>query len=212
MREEHEPAQSLTCPSALRSRLFRKYFLHICGVLYERSPPIQPAHFPFSLFNFPNSLSKLFGRAPLFNCARMLGCTERSVDPRMSPASKNSFSARAALKVGNESYEIFRLEALERAGIGKVSRLPFSLKVLLENLLRHEDNQFVRADDVRVLASWALPPPLPPKKKFPSCPPASCSRILRASPPSWTSPRCAKPCARSVATRKKSIRSFLPSS
>jgi aconitate hydratase len=45
------------------------------------------------------------------------------------------------------------LDALEHAGIGKVSRLPFSLKVLLENLLRHEDNQFVRADDVRALAS-----------------------------------------------------------
>jgi aconitate hydratase A / 2-methylisocitrate dehydratase len=58
------------------------------------------------------------------------------------------------MKVGNESYEIFRLDALERAGIGKVSRLPFSLKALLENLLRHEDNQFVRADDVRALASW----------------------------------------------------------
>ncbi|HYL46128.1 MAG TPA: aconitate hydratase AcnA [Candidatus Limnocylindrales bacterium] len=72
----------------------------------------------------------------------------------MSPASKNSFSARAALKVGSESYEIFRLDALERAGIGRVSRLPFSLKVLLENLLHHEDNQFVRADDVRALASW----------------------------------------------------------
>jgi aconitate hydratase len=74
----------------------------------------------------------------------------------MSPAAKNTFSARATLKTANESYEIYRLEALERAGVGKVSRLPFSLKVLLENLLRQEDNQFVHAEDIRALASWDL--------------------------------------------------------
>ncbi len=72
----------------------------------------------------------------------------------MSPASKNSFSTRATLRVGGDSFEIHRLEALERSGTGRASRLPFSLKVLLENLLRHEDGHFVHADDIRALAGW----------------------------------------------------------
>ena len=72
----------------------------------------------------------------------------------MTSSSKNSFATRSTLRVGNESAEIYRLSALERAGIGNVSRLPFSLKVLLENLLRHEDENFVFAADIRALAGW----------------------------------------------------------
>ena len=72
----------------------------------------------------------------------------------MSRTSKNSFSTRSALRSGDESFEIYRLNALERTGVGNVARLPFSLKVLLENLLRHEDERFVLADDVRALAGW----------------------------------------------------------
>ncbi len=72
----------------------------------------------------------------------------------MSETSKNSFSTRATLRVGADSFEIHRLDTLPRAGIGNVARLPFSLKVLLENLLRHEDGRFVHADDIRALASW----------------------------------------------------------
>jgi len=72
----------------------------------------------------------------------------------MSPSHKNSFATRAALKVGSESFEIYRLDALERSGVGKPSRLPFSLKVLLENLLRHEDGRFVHPEDIRALATW----------------------------------------------------------
>ena len=71
----------------------------------------------------------------------------------MSPSPKDSFASRSALRVGNDTYEICRLDAIERAGIGTMSRLPFSLKVLLENLLRHEDGRFVSADDVRALAA-----------------------------------------------------------
>ena len=72
----------------------------------------------------------------------------------MSPAKKNSFGTRTALRAGNDSYDIYRLSVLERAGIGNISRLPFSLKVLLENLLRHEDDRFVFSDDIRALAGW----------------------------------------------------------
>ena len=55
----------------------------------------------------------------------------------------NSFGTRQVLKVGGESYDIFRLDGLEKAGFKNVSRLPVSLKVLLENLLRQEDNHHV---------------------------------------------------------------------
>jgi aconitate hydratase len=66
--------------------------------------------------------------------------------------SANSFDAKAALEVGDHSYEIFRLDALQSKY--DVARLPFSLKVLLENLLRNEDGDAVRAEDVEALAKW----------------------------------------------------------
>jgi aconitate hydratase len=66
--------------------------------------------------------------------------------------SDNSFNAQATLTVGNRSLEIFRLDALQESH--DVARLPFSLKVLLENLLRHEDGETVRAQDIEALASW----------------------------------------------------------
>ena len=72
----------------------------------------------------------------------------------MNAASKNSFSTRSTLEVGGESFEIYRLELLDRSDAGKISRLPFSMKILLENLLRQEDGQFVHADDIRALANW----------------------------------------------------------
>src|ERR1700729_799545 len=79
---------------------------------------------------------------------------ERRFNPRMSSAKKNSFGTRTALLAGKDSYEIYRLSVLERAGIGNISRLPFSLKALLENLLRHEDGQFVFSEDIHALAGW----------------------------------------------------------
>jgi aconitate hydratase len=66
----------------------------------------------------------------------------------------NSFGTRKALKVGSESYDIFALAGLEKAGFKNVSRLPVSLKVLLENLLRQEDNHHVNKTDIEALANW----------------------------------------------------------
>ncbi len=63
------------------------------------------------------------------------------------------FDARATLQVGGRSYEIFRLDALERAG-HPVHRLPYSLRILLENLLRHRDGRVVRDEDIEALARW----------------------------------------------------------
>ncbi len=69
-------------------------------------------------------------------------------------ASKDSFAAAGALRVGGISYRIFRLEALEKAGLTRLSRIPFSIKVLLENLLRHEDGRVVKAEDIEAAARW----------------------------------------------------------
>src|SRR5512140_218496 len=66
----------------------------------------------------------------------------------------NSFGTRREIRVGGKSYDIFSLPALERAGFAHVGRLPYSLKILLENLLRHEDGHAVKADDVAALAGW----------------------------------------------------------
>ncbi len=66
----------------------------------------------------------------------------------------DSFHTRDTLKVGAQDFEIHRLEALEKQHIGNVARLPFSLKILLENLLRQEDGRFVRPEDIRTLAEW----------------------------------------------------------
>jgi aconitate hydratase len=66
--------------------------------------------------------------------------------------SANSFDAQATLNLGDRSYEIFRLDALQPKY--DVARLPFSLKVLLENLLRNEDGESIRKQDIEALATW----------------------------------------------------------
>ncbi len=67
--------------------------------------------------------------------------------------SVNSFNSRSSLKVGNKEYEIYRLDALDKQGIS-TKRLPFSLRILLENLLRTEDARNVTKEEVRALANW----------------------------------------------------------
>jgi len=67
--------------------------------------------------------------------------------------SLNSFGARANFKVGSKEYEIYRLDALDKQGIS-TKHLPFSLRILLENLLRTEDGQNVRKEEVQALAAW----------------------------------------------------------
>src|SRR6201992_3864210 len=67
-------------------------------------------------------------------------------------ANPNSFDAKATLSVGDVKHDIYRLDALQSKF--DVARLPFSLKILLENLLRNEDGESIRAQDVEALASW----------------------------------------------------------
>ncbi len=69
-------------------------------------------------------------------------------------AALNSFGTRARLSAGGSTFDIFSLAALERAGHTGISRLPFSLKILLENLLRCEDGRFVHPEAVTALAGW----------------------------------------------------------
>jgi aconitate hydratase len=65
----------------------------------------------------------------------------------------NSFGSRSALRVGNKEYEIYRLKALDQNGIS-TKHLPYSLRILLENLLRTEDGRNVTENDIRALAAW----------------------------------------------------------
>ena len=68
--------------------------------------------------------------------------------------SLDSFKSRRTLTVGNASYDYFSLPEAEKNGLAGISHLPFSLKVLLENLLRFEDGRSVTADDIRAMAEW----------------------------------------------------------
>jgi aconitate hydratase len=82
-----------------------------------------------------------FSRPPVIN-----------YDPMM--ASLNSFNTRTQLTVGGETLRFFSLPALEKAGFAGAARLPYSLKILLENLLRLEDRRFVDSEDIEALATW----------------------------------------------------------
>jgi aconitate hydratase len=76
-----------------------------------------------------------------------------SIFIRKAMMSLNSFNSRSTLKVGNKEYEIYRLDALDKQGIS-TKHLPYSLRILLENLLRTEDGRNVTKQEVRTLGSW----------------------------------------------------------
>eukprot|EP01032_Pedospumella_encystans_P038056 gene38056-43105_t len=83
----------------------------------------------------------------------MGGATHRTQRGDGLMASQDSFGAKSTLDVDGKSYEIFRLDAVTGEGLD-VESLPFSLKVLLENLLRTEDGADITADDIKALAGW----------------------------------------------------------
>ena len=106
---------------------------------------------------------------------------------------------RPTLTVGDASYEIFRLDALQSKF--DVARLPFSLKILLENLLRNEDGESIRAEDIEALASWNAKDEPQQGDRLHARRAWSC-RTSPASRPSSTWRRCATPCASWAATRQ----------
>ena len=104
--------------------------------------------------------------------------------------SSNSFGARATFKVGNKEYEIYRLDALDKQGIS-TRHLPFSLRILLENLLRTEDGRNVTKQEIRALAAWNRNQSR--RRKLPSPPAAFYCRISPAFRRSSILPPCATP-------------------
>jgi aconitate hydratase len=73
----------------------------------------------------------------------------------VTPAKLDSFQSRATITVGERRYQIHRLDALQREAVGDVATLPYSLRVLLENLLRNEDGDSVTRADIAGLAGWS---------------------------------------------------------
>jgi aconitate hydratase len=73
--------------------------------------------------------------------------------------SLNSFGAASTLTAGGGQYKIYSLETLERTGVARVSRIPYSIKILLENLLRSEDGRTVKRTDIDYVAKWAIGAP-----------------------------------------------------
>lgn len=73
--------------------------------------------------------------------------------------SKNSFGAAGALRVKDREYSIYSLEALEKNKVANTSRIPYSIKILLENLLRFEDGRTVKREDIEYVAQWAVDGP-----------------------------------------------------
>src|ERR1700716_1436261 len=68
--------------------------------------------------------------------------------------SLDSFKCRKTLKVGGKTYVYYSLPAAEKNGLTGISRLPYSMKVLLENLLRFEDGRSVTKDDLKAMSAW----------------------------------------------------------
>ncbi len=77
---------------------------------------------------------------------------------------KDSFGSRATLTLGGRPIDVFRLDALQKAKVGDVATLPYSIRVLLENLLRHEDDRTVTRADIEAVASWD--PKAPPRTEI----------------------------------------------
>jgi aconitate hydratase len=71
-----------------------------------------------------------------------------------TPAALDSFKCKRTLKVGNQTYTYYSLPDAEKNGLAGISKLPFAMKVLLENLLRHEDGRTVTKTDIEAMASW----------------------------------------------------------
>ena len=101
--------------------------------------------------------------------------------------SSNSFGARATFKVGNKEYELYRLDALDKQGIS-TRHLPFSLRILLENLLRTEDGRNVTKRFARSRHGTRI---RSRKRKSPSLPAVFCCRISPAFQRLWILPPCA---------------------
>src|SRR5271168_4846918 len=74
-------------------------------------------------------------------------------------AQLNSFGAASLLNAGGSQFRYYALESLEKAGVASISRIPYSIKILLENLLRCEDDRTVKPSDIEYVAKWRIGAP-----------------------------------------------------
>src|SRR4051794_5684945 len=100
--------------------------------------------------------------------ARAIVSQDTEEHPMARPPRPDPFKARSTLKTSGGEYTWYDLGALARQGIGRVPRLPFSIKVLLEAMLRNLDGFIVTADDVAGLANWNAKSPA--KEEIPFMP------------------------------------------
>ena len=107
----------------------------------------------------------------------------------MAAAHPNSFKARKTLAVGSKSYTYWSLKAVEKE-VGDLSRLPFSLRILMENLVRHEDGTTVKKADIAAFADWVKNGGKSTKEINFRCARvlAACSSAPGTRRPPWTSP------------------------
>jgi aconitate hydratase len=82
----------------------------------------------------------------------------RHHEETMTMTQRDPFGARATLDVGGQTVSIYRLDALEKAGLTNLDRLPFTVRIVLENLLRHSDGGLAAAEQVEALAAWGKGP------------------------------------------------------
>ena len=115
-------------------------------------------------------------------------------------SAEDSFGAQASLEVGGREFEIHRLDALQQRF--DVARLPYSLKVLLENALRLEDGTSVTSGDVEAIASWDAK--AEPSVEIPFQPARVLMQDFTGVPATW--PRCATRWRNSAGTRARSTR------
>ena len=120
----------------------------------------------------------------------------------------NSFGAKGQLTVSGATYGIYRLAGLPAVGPA-AGKLPLSLRVLLENLLRHEDGRVVKREHVEAMLELGSEGGAQIRRS-PSTRRACSCRTSPACPPSSISRRCATPSSRSAATRTRSTRSSRP--
>src|SRR5580692_1370889 len=122
----------------------------------------------------------------------------------MTSVGKDSLKTQRTLAVGNRNYEYFSLPVAEQK-LGDISRLPISLKILLENILRLEDGRAYTVEHAQAIAGWpksALPP-----RRWHSDPRASSCRTSLACRRLSTSRRCAMALCASVVSPRRSTRS-----
>lgn len=118
----------------------------------------------------------------------------------MKTVGHDSLKTGRTLKVDGKTYHYFSIPEAEKT-IGSVARLPVSLKVLLENVLRFEDGHSYTVEDAKAIAGWLKEGRS--TKEVPSSPRASSCRISPAFPPLWIWPRCAMASSSSRVTRRR---------